>query len=367
MRKTCIEHPKDPVCQQELEHIAACGLDWSAFSHKTVLVTGATGLVGSYAVRALAAVNRIHDCDMTILAMVRNIDKAKHLYGSLLDRGDVALVIGDVRDPIAYEGSVDYIIHGASVTASKEMVTRPVETIATAIGGTEQILKFAVAKQVTSMVYISSMEMYGTPDPNLPCVTESDYGRVDVLQVRSCYPEGKRMCECLCAAYAHEYQLPVKIARLAQTFGAGVSTSEGRVFAQFARSLMKGEDIVLHTEGKSYGNYCATCDCVRGLLTILLRGVNGEAYNVANEKTNIRIRDMAQMIADQSDGKIQVRFDIPEDALKYGYAPDVKMRLSGDKLRGLGWEPELDLPQMYRQLMASWQAQEAAADKGENA
>ena len=146
MRKTCIEHPKDPVCQQELEHIAACGLDWSAFSHKTVLVTGATGLVGSYAVRALAAVNRIHACDMTILAMVRNIDKAKHLYGSLLDRGDVALVIGDVRDPIAYEGSVDYIIHGASVTASKEMVTRPVETIATAIGGTEQILKFAVAK-----------------------------------------------------------------------------------------------------------------------------------------------------------------------------------------------------------------------------
>ena len=366
MMTTCIEHPKDPVCQQELEHIAACGLDWSAFSHKTVLVTGATGLVGSYAVRALAAINRIHACHMTILAMVRSADKARKIYGPLLERGDVALLIGDVRDPIVYDGQVDYIIHGASVTASKEMVTRPVETIATAIGGTEQILKFAVAKEVTSMVYISSMEMYGTPDPNLSCVTESDYGRVDVLQVRSCYPEGKRMCECLCGAYAHEYHLPVKIARLAQTFGAVVSTSEGRVFAQFARSLLNGEDIVLHTEGKSYGNYCATCDCVRGLLTILLRGVNGEAYNVANEKTNIRIRDMAQMIADQSGGKIQVRFDIPEDALQYGYAPDVKMRLSGDKLRGLGWEPELDLPQMYQQLMASWQAQEAAADKGEN-
>ena len=107
MRKTCIEHPKDPVCQQELEHIAACGLDWSAFSHKTVLVTGATGLVGSSAVRALAAVNRSHDCDMTILARVRTSAKAKRLYGSLLDRGDVALVIGDVRDPIAYEGPVE--------------------------------------------------------------------------------------------------------------------------------------------------------------------------------------------------------------------------------------------------------------------
>ena len=98
MMTTCIEHPKDPVCQQELEHIAACGLDWNAFSHKTILVTGATGLVGSYAVRALAAINRIHNCRMTILAMVRSADKAKKIYGSLLERGDVALVIGDVRE-----------------------------------------------------------------------------------------------------------------------------------------------------------------------------------------------------------------------------------------------------------------------------
>lgn len=198
------------------------------------------------------------------------------------------------------------------------------------------------------------MEMYGTPDPALPCVTESDYGRVDVLQVRSCYPEGKRMCECLCAAYAHEYQLPVKIARLAQTFGAGVSTSEGRVFAQFARSLMKGEDIVLHTEGKSYGNYCATCDCVRGLLTILLRGVNGEAYNVANEKTNIRIRDMAQMIADQSGGKIPGALRHPEgrpairlrprceDAAQRGQAPWTGLGA------GIGSAP--DVPAAHRQL-----------------
>lgn len=359
MMTTCIEHPKDPVCQRELEQIAGSDLDWSAFAGKTVLVTGATGLVGSYMVRALAAVNRVHNCEMRIVGMVRSAEKARGIYGPLLERGDVSLLVGDVRDPIQYDGSVDYIIHGASVTASKEMVTRPVETIATAIGGTEEILKFAVAKQVTSMVYISSMEMYGTPDPTLDCVAEGDYGFVDVLKVRSCYPEGKRMCECLCAAYAHEYQVPVKIARLAQTFGAGVSTKESRVFAQFARSLLKGEDIVLHTEGKSYGNYCATCDCVRGLLTILLRGTNGEAYNVANEKTNIQIRDMAQMIAEQSGGTIKVRFDIPEDALQYGYAPDVKMRLSGDKLRSLGWEPELDLPEMYRRLMDSWAAQES--------
>ena len=353
-----LESPRDPVCQRELEDIANCGLDWTPFRGRYILVTGATGLVGSYAVRALAAVNRIHRLDLNVLALVRDIGKARGIYGSLLDRGDVSLVKGDVREAIQCDRPVDYIIHGASVTASKEMVTHPVETIATALDGTKNILTFAANREVQSMVYISSMEMYGAPDPALDRVAETDYGYVDVLNVRSCYPEGKRMCECLCAAYASEYHLPVKIARLAQTFGAGVSPKEGRVFAQFARSLLAGEDIVLHTEGKSYGNYCATCDCVRGLLTILLKGADGEAYNVVNESTNIQIRDMAQMIADRSGGKIQVRFDIPADALQYGYAPDVKMHLSGEKLRGLGWAPQVDLPEMYERLMASWAAQE---------
>ena len=352
-----IENPRDPVCQQELEAIANCGLDWSPFRDRTVLVTGATGLVGSYTVRALAAVNRIHGLNMHIIGLVRDIAKARSIYGSLLDRDDMALLRGDVRSPIQCDRPVHFIIHGASVTASKTMVTHPVETIATAVEGTKHILQFAANQEILSMVYISSMEMYGSPDPELEQVSETDYGYVDVLNVRSCYPEGKRMCECLCAAYASEYRLPVKIARLAQTFGAGVSPNEGRVFAQFARSLQNGEDIVLHTQGNSYGNYCATCDCVRGLLTILLRGSDGEAYNVVNERTNMRIRDMARMVADRSGGKIQVRFDIPDDAGRYGYAPDVKMRLSGAKLRGLGWAPEVDLPEMYRRLMASWDAQ----------
>lgn len=172
----CLENLRDPVCQRELEAIAASDLNWDIFRNRTVLVTGATGLVGSYAVRALAAINRIHRCGMHILALVRSPEKARTLYGTLLDRGDLSLLVGDVRNPIQCDTPVHFIIHGASVTASKEMVTRPVETISTAIGGTQNILQFAVEQKVSSMVYLSSMEMYGSPDPSLDCVTEQDYG-----------------------------------------------------------------------------------------------------------------------------------------------------------------------------------------------
>ena len=231
----------------------------------------------------------------------------------------------------------------------------------TAIDGTRNLLEFAREKAAESMVYVSSMEAFGITDPALERVTEQDLGYIDILSVRSSYSEGKRICECLCAAYAAQYGVHVRIARLAQTFGAGVSRADGRVFAQFTKSCLEGRDIVLHTEGKSMGNYCYTADCVRGLLTIALKGEDGNAYTVVNPSTSMQIRQVAKLVSDTlTEGKTQVIFDIPESALTYGYAPDVTMRLSGDKLMALGWQPEVDLPEMFRRLAASFRAQEEA-------
>lgn len=343
----------DYILQEDLDYIANSFPDIDKLKNSTILVTGATGLIGSYTVKALAAINRIHNAGMKIIAFARNPEKAKNIFGNLLDRGDIILFISDVLKKIDIENNIDYIIHCASVTNSKEMVTKPVETICVAVDGTRNILELAKEKNVKSVVYLSSMEVYGSPDSSLSYVKENDYGYVDVLNVRSCYPEGKRMCECLCASYAHEYNLPVKTARLAQTFGAGVSKNETRVFAQFARSLINNENIVLHTKGESTGNYCYTRDCVLGILYIMVRGENGSAYNVTNENTNMTIAQMAQMIAEKS-GKISVVFDIPEDALKFGYAPPVKMKLSSEKLRSLGWNSNIDLPEMYDRMIKSW-------------
>ena len=344
----------DPILREDLRRIAEIFPHWEQLRGKSVFITGATGLVGSGLVRALCAA----PVEITVVAHVRNEQKARGIFGDL----PVVYAVGDVTSPIFYDGAVDYLIHTASVTASKAFVTQPVETLMTAIDGTRNLLEFARQKGVASMVYVSSMEVYGRTDPDLAQIMESELGYIDILSVRSSYSEGKRACECLCAAYRGEYGVPVKIARLAQTFGAGVSESDGRVFAQFTKSCLDGRNIVLHTQGKSMGNYCYTADAVRGLLTILLKGENGQAYTVVNESTAMPIRDVAKLVSDTlTGGETKIIFDIPPSSLTYGYAPDVTMRLSACKLRSLGWEAEVDLPEMFRRLAASFRFQRGGA------
>ncbi len=332
------------------------------FRNTSFLVTGATGLIGSVLVKSLLYLNDSFGMNIRVTVHVRDREKASAVYGALLDRDDIDLVVQNITEGIEYPGNVDFVVHTASPTASRYFVTKPVETIAAAYEGTKAALDFCVEKRVKGLVYLSSMEAFGIPDPALPEITEKDLGYIDLSSVRSSYSEGKRICELLCAAYAAEYGAPVKIARLAQTFGAAVNISENRVFAQFARSILDETDIILHTEGKSDGNYCCTSDVVNALFLLLSRGADGEVYTVCNETANRTIAEMAQMVAETfGGGKVRVVFDIPDDGRTYGYAPTVKMKLSSKKLRALGWVPYAGLTEMYERLIASFKMQRGSA------
>ncbi len=351
------------VYLEDLQRISESNaIDYAALKGSTVLITGATGLVGSNLVRTFLYLNAVRGLGIQIVALIRNREKADQIFGDLRNGSPALRQITDrcltfeicslteaSAEEICAGRDVDYIFHTAGITASRLMVTKPAETLDAAILGTRTILRLAARKKCRSVVYLSSMEMYGTC--NTDPVTENDLGYIDPLKVRSNYPESKRLCENMCVAYLSEYQVPVKIARLAQTFGAGILPTENRVFAQFARSIRRGEDIVLHTKGQSDGNYCYLSDSIEALIIILQKGSSGEAYNVANEAAHTTIADMASMVCEKiSGGKSGVVFDIPKENV-YGYAQDVKMRLSSEKLRSLGWKPEIGLEDAYRRLI----------------
>ncbi len=346
-----IESPNDIVLQKDFDEIVESGVPFDELNGKTVFVTGATGLIGSQFIKSLACYNRKNGSNIKIAAFVRSVEKAQKVFGEI---PNIDFVIGDITGKIEYKGAVDYIVHGASATSSKYFVEHPVETIKTAIDGTTSILEFAKEKKVDGFVYLSSLEVYGTPNEKSVLIGEDDYGYIDQLNVRSSYSEGKRMVECLCCSYASEYNIPVKIARLSQTLGAGVEYNDGRVFAEFARCAIEEKDIVLHTQGNTVRSYCYTTDAVSAIAYILLKGKTGEAYNVTNMSTACSIKEMAQLVCDIfKDSNIQVKIDIPDNIAAFGYNPEMIIRLDSSKLEGLGWNASISLDEMFKRLVAS--------------
>lgn len=307
-----------------------------------VLVTGATGLVGQALVRKLL----VYDAD--VIAVVRDLEKAISVFG-----GDspITFIVDDVTELEVKKYDVDYIIHAASNTSSKAFINDPVGVINTALEGTKRTLEIARLSGVKGYVFPSTMEVYGTPTTDEK-IDELHGTNLNTMAPRSAYPESKRMCESLCTAYASQYGVPAKVVRLTQTFGPGVQYNDGRVFAEFARCAIEGRDIVLHTKGETKRNYLYTEDAVEAILTVLVKGRSGEAYNAANEETYCSIYEMAQMVAKEcGEGKIKVRTE-EADVAAMGYAPILHLNLDTKKLRTLGWKPQVSLTDMFRNMIA---------------
>ena len=210
-------------------------------------------------------------------------------------------------------------------------------------------MELAKEKKIKGMVYLSSMELYGKIEKD-EFVSESELGYIDPLNIRSCYPESKRMCENLCACYAAEYEVPVYQVRLAQTFGPGISYEDKRVFAMMARKAIEGKDIILQTKGTSKHPYVYTAQAVTAIFTVLLGGKSGEAYNVSNPETYCSIYEMGKLVSEKvANGKIKVIVAKNGDISKYPVPSCLKLDIS--KIENLGWKPEHNLLWMYNRLI----------------
>lgn len=342
---------KENIFQEDIRNVAKAEfIPWEMLAGKTLFVTGATGLIGATLINALNYAGKIRNLNLHIVALVRDKKRAEERFKDILADGILSFVVGNVEQLPDIDTPIDYIIHGASQTASREFVSHPVETLETTVLGTVNLLKLAREKHVAGFVYLSSMEVYGYPERGHK-VTEMEIGSFSPLNMRNCYPIGKIASENLCCSYANEYGVPAMSIRLTQTFGAGVNYNDTRVFAYFARCVKEQKDIVLKTKGETERCYLYTTDAATAILAVLLQGKPGSIYNAADETTYCSIAEMAERVA--ADGGVKVVYDI-QDAAANGFPDTLYMELDTNELKCLGWCPfggDASIVDMYRRMI----------------
>jgi len=315
----------------DIRQIFDLDLPWGKLSGTNILITGATGLIGSTLVDVLMS-NPRRDYD--VYASGRNVERAKQRFGKYFDFDSFHFVKYDVLSPLEIDVPFDYIIHAASNASPNAFTQSPVEIIKSNIYGVSNLMDYGLKHGLKRFLYVSSGEVYGQGDGRV--FTEKYSGYVDCMKARSCYPSSKRTSETLCVSYAEEYGVDVVIVRPCHIFGPHFSENDNRVYAQFIRNVLKGEDIVLKSTGEQYRSWCYVVDCVSALLFVLLKGVSGEAYNIADSTSVFTIRQLSEMMSEI--GQCKVKLEVPSEIEKRGYNPVQKSVFSISKLEGLGWK-----------------------------
>ncbi len=305
----------------------------------SILITGATGMVCSTVVEMLFYLNE-QGAKITIYLAGRNIKRVKSRFSRFKEGTDYIFVEYDATKASILEINPHYIIHGASNANPSIYMKQPVETMLGNIIGLNTILRLASEKKSKRVLYISSSEVYGTIHEN-KTYKESDYGVVDILNPRACYPSAKRAGETLCASYSFENDFETVIVRPGHIYGPTITHSDSRASAQFTWSAIAGQDIVMKSAGTQLRSYCYTMDCASAILTVLINGENRNAYNISNKNSIVSIRDLAEAFANYTG--IKIVFENPSDAEVSGYNFMSNSSLNAQKLEMLGWKAIFDL------------------------
>lgn len=302
---------------------------------KRLLVTGATGLIGSFLTEAAMAAGA------EVYAAGRSPEGMARRFGALADETRFHYVRYDSTRPLDFNEPVDLIVHAATAAHPLAYSTDPVGTMKASLIGTMELLESLRAHPEARMVFLSTGEIYGEDPTHPEGFREADQGRLDPMRPRSCYPEGKRAAETLCASYHAQYGADVRVARLCHVYGPTFTPTNSRADAQFLRNVLSGRDIVMKSEGTQVRSWCYVADAVNALLRLLRDGRAGEAYNVANRRSVHSIRAFAETLARL--GGVQVRFDLPDEVERRGYTPITRAVLDPAKLEALGWRAQYDL------------------------
>ncbi len=334
---------KNEMYLEDVSYVAGLKLPWQKLKNCSILLSGATGLIGSFLIDVIMHKNTAEDLNCVVYALGRNEEKARKRFAKYEEDPRWKFISYDVKKPLVREdiGDVGYVLHLASNTHPLQYATDPIGTITTNIIGLQNMLDFSVEHHANRFAFASSNEIYGENRGDVELFDEEYCGYIDCNTMRAGYPESKRCGEALCQAYKAQKNLDISIIRFTRSYGPTMLMSDTKAISQFIKKGVAGEDIVLKSEGMQYYSYQYMADSVAGLLTILLCGKNGEAYNIAEKNSDIMLKDLADIIA-RINGK-KVVFEIPEALEAAGYSKATKARLDGHKLESLGWKPKYDI------------------------
>ena len=305
-------------------------LPWQMLQGRNIMVTGATGLIGSCLVEILLQ-KKVEGCN--VYAFGRNESRAKERFADYWDRSDFHFVKADVISPLESDITFHYIVHAASNASPNFFVNNPVDVMLSNLQGVQNLMNYGLKHSLERFLFVSSGEVYGEGDGRE--FTEDYSGKVDSMSPRSCYPSSKRAAETLCASYASQYQVHASVARLSHTYGPYFTESDNRVYAQFIRNVLNEEDIVLKSKGEAFRSWCYVVDSAKALLYVLMKGESGLAYNVADATSNISIRDLAEMVARIANRK--VIFQLPDEEAQKQQTFITKAVFNTLRLESLGW------------------------------
>jgi nucleoside-diphosphate-sugar epimerase len=331
----------NPLYEEDIITVANYNIDWDRLNNKNILITGATGLIGSFLIDVLMFRNKHYGSQISIYAIGRNSIRAKNRFGMYWENPLFKFIEQDVVEKINLSENVDYIIHGASNAYPASFASDPVGTMKANIVGLFNLFDYGIEKKIKRVLYISSGEVYGEGTGN--DFTESYSGYIDHLTPRSCYPASKRSAETLCISYSFQCDIDVVIVRPCHIYGPTITEADNRAFAQFIRDVLAKKDVILKSKGEQYRSYCYVADCVSALLVVLLDGKTRNAYNIANKDSNVTIAELAHYIASAGDRKVV--FDIPTNEEKRGYSVISRAVLDSSKLEYLGWKAAYSLPE----------------------
>ena len=344
------------IITQDMEDIYSRELPWEELDGKTILLTGAYGMLASYIVYFIFFIRNKKNIKVNLIAIVRNKDKFYKKFSDITEMDNITVIENDVSEPMDIDGNIDYIIHAASLASPQYYSVCPVDVLNPNTIGTYYLLQLAKEKNVKGFLMFSTCDVYGVPNAVNGMITEDSYGRMDTLDIHNCYSESKRMAETMCKAFNVQYGIHTKIARIAHTYAPTMDIdNDPRVFASFVKNIVKEQDIVMKSDGSGKRSFCYITDAIAGYFTILFKGVDGEAYNVCNTSQFISVKELADtLVSLYPEKNLKV---IRKERQKSEHYTENSLLVGCDnipdnsKLEGLGWNADVNIEEGFKRVI----------------